>query len=102
MRKIDWAIDFSFIYYLVENLYCEDNGRPSINPVVLIKIVLIQCPFGIRSMRQTIKEFETNWAIAGSSALISANPFPIIPPPARTIVRLFIGPIQMCAVVIRI
>ena len=62
VRKIDRAIDFSFIYDLVEDLYSEDNGRPSIDPVVLIKIALIQCLFGIRSMRQTTKEIETNVA----------------------------------------
>ncbi|RCN73930.1 transposase, partial [Enterococcus faecium] len=30
-------------------------GRPSVDPVVLIKLVFIQYLFGIRSMRQTIK-----------------------------------------------
>ena len=29
LRKIDAAVDFTHIYDLVENLYCEDNGRPS-------------------------------------------------------------------------
>ncbi|GAB6932192.1 hypothetical protein JCM14719A_05450 [Calditerricola satsumensis] len=62
VRKIENAIDFSFIYDLVEDRYCPDNGRPSIDPVVLIKMVLIQYLFGIRSMRQTIKEIETNIA----------------------------------------
>lgn len=62
VRKIETALDFSFIYELVKDLYSEDNGRPSIDPVVLIKIALIQCLFGIRSMRQTIKEIETNVA----------------------------------------
>jgi transposase len=62
VRKIENAVDFSFIYELVKDLYSEDNGRPSIDPVVLIKIALIQCLFGIRSMRQTIKEIETNVA----------------------------------------
>lgn len=33
-----------------------------LNPVLLIKMVLIQYLFGIRSMRQTIKEIETNMA----------------------------------------
>src|SRR5690606_5832722 len=56
VRKIENAIDFNFIYELVEDLYCEDNGRPS------VKIALIQCIFGLRSMRQTIKEIETNVA----------------------------------------
>ena len=62
LRDIDKSIDFSFIYDLVEGYYCTDNGRPSIDPVVLFKIVLIQYTFGIRSMRQTIKEIEVNMA----------------------------------------
>jgi len=62
LRDIDKAIDFNFIYDEVKDLYCEDNGRPSVDPVVLFKIVLIQYTFGIRSMRQTIKEIEVNMA----------------------------------------
>ncbi|EDL64677.1 IS1182 family transposase [Bacillus sp. SG-1] len=62
VRKIEQAIDFEFIYDLVKDRYCLDNGRPSIDPVVLIKMVFIQYRFGIRSMRQTIKEIETNVA----------------------------------------
>lgn len=61
VRKLDAAIDFSFIYPLVEDLY-SPYGRPSIDPVVLIKMTFIQYVFGIRSMRQTIKEIETNMA----------------------------------------
>jgi len=34
LRLIDKAIDWSFIYDLVEEKYCPDNGRPSIDPVV--------------------------------------------------------------------
>ena len=62
LRDIDKAIDFRFIYGLVRDLYCGDNGRPSIDPVVLFKIVMIQYTFGIRSMRQTIKDIEVNMA----------------------------------------
>ena len=39
VRKLDVAIDFSFIYPLVEDLY-STVGRPSIDPVVLIKMTL--------------------------------------------------------------
>lgn len=42
LRKIDEAVDFEHLYDFVEKLYCEDNGRPSVDPVVLFKIVLIQ------------------------------------------------------------
>lgn len=52
-RKIDKHIDFSFIYDEVKDLYCEDNGRPSIDPVVLFKLVLIQALDGLKSMRKT-------------------------------------------------
>ena len=55
LRLIDRAIDWSFIYDLVEEKYSSDNGRPSIDPVVLIKIPLIQYLYGIKSMRQTMK-----------------------------------------------
>ncbi|SEF85585.1 Transposase domain, partial [Caloramator fervidus] len=49
VRKIEKAINFDFIYDLVKDMYCLNNGRPSIDPVVLIKIVLIQYMFGIKS-----------------------------------------------------
>ncbi|BDR32252.1 transposase (plasmid) [Enterococcus faecium] len=61
VRKIDAALDFEFIYPIVEATY-SDLGRPSIDPVILIKLVFIQYLFGIRSMRQTIKEVDTNVA----------------------------------------
>ncbi|MCR4813526.1 MAG: IS1182 family transposase [Lachnospiraceae bacterium] len=62
LRLIDEAIDWNFIYDLVEEKYCHDNGRPSMDPVMLIKIPFIQYLYGIRSMRQTIKEIEVNVA----------------------------------------
>lgn len=61
IRKIDKAIDLSFIYDKVKGLYSR-YGKESIDPVVLIKIVMIQYIFGIRSMRQTIKEINVNIA----------------------------------------
>ena len=41
LRKIDKAVDFDYIYELVGDLYCPDNGRPSCDPVVLFKMVII-------------------------------------------------------------
>ena len=62
LRKIDAAIDFTKIYDFVEDLYCEDNGRPSIDPVVLFKIVLIQHIYAIPSLRRTLDEVNMNMA----------------------------------------
>ena len=59
-RKIDKYIDFTFIYDKVKHLYSEDNGRPSVDPVVLFKIVFIQALDGIKSMRQTCKKIKVD------------------------------------------
>ncbi len=62
LRQIDKAIDWTFIYDLVEDKYSKDKGRPSIDPITLIKLPFIQYLFGIRSMRQTCKEIQVNIA----------------------------------------
>ncbi len=62
LRKIDAAVDFSKIYAMVEPLYCADNGRPSIDPVVLFKMVLIQHLYGLTSLRRTAEEVSLNMA----------------------------------------
>lgn len=62
LRKIDKYIDFSFIKDLTKDFYCPDNGRPSVAPVVLFKILFIGYLFGIRSERQLVKDIEVNVA----------------------------------------
>lgn len=62
LRKIDAAVDFNAIYDMVEPLYCEDNGRPSVDPVVLFKMVLIQHLYGLPSLRRTAEEVQVNVA----------------------------------------
>lgn len=39
LRVIDKAINWNFIYDLVEEKYCPDNGRTSIDSVMLIKFL---------------------------------------------------------------
>ena len=62
LRKIDRAVDFTRIYDFVADLYCEGNGRPSVDPVIIFKMVMIQHLFGLRSLRQTQAEVEVNVA----------------------------------------
>jgi transposase len=61
VRKIEAAIDFTFIYDLVKDIYSE-IGSPSIDPVILAKLTFIRFTLGIRSMHKTIEEVETNMA----------------------------------------
>ena len=60
LRKIDSAVDFNRLYEMVEPLYSEDNGRPSVDPVVLFKMVLIQHLYGLPSLRRTAEEVSAN------------------------------------------
>ncbi len=60
LRKIDAAVDFNRLYDMVESLYCEDNGRPSVDPVVLFKMVLLQHLYGLVSLRRTAEEVRGN------------------------------------------
>lgn len=76
VRKLEAALDWTFIYELVEEKYSEDSGRPSIDPVVLIKLPVIQYMFGLRSMRQTIREAEVNTAYRWFLGLDIQEPIP--------------------------
>lgn len=62
LRKVDVAVDFSFIHDRVKHLYCEDNGRPALDPVVLFKLLLLGYLYGVRSERQLMREVEVNVA----------------------------------------
>ena len=62
LRKIDAAVDFGKLYDIVKELYCEDNGRQSIDPVALFKMVLIQHLYGLPSLRRTAAEAKLNAA----------------------------------------
>lgn len=76
LRLIDRAINWNFIYDLVEEKYCPNNGRPSMDPVMLIKIPFIQYLYGIKSMRQTMKEIEVNVAYRWFLGLDMLDPVP--------------------------
>lgn len=62
LRKIDAAVDFDWIYEMVEPLYCEDNGQLGVDPVVLFTMVLIQHLYGLPSLWRTAEEVTLNVA----------------------------------------
>lgn len=62
LRKIDKYIDFSFINEICKPYYCENNGRPAIEPVILFKMLFIGYLYGIRSERRLVEEVSVNMA----------------------------------------
>ena len=49
LRKVEAAVDFSFIHDMCKDLYCLDNGRPAIEPELLFKMLLLGYLYGIKS-----------------------------------------------------
>ena len=41
---------------MVKPIYCADNDRPSVDPVVLFKMVLIQHLYGLTSLCRTAEQ----------------------------------------------
>ena len=62
LRQVDAAVDFEKLYEIVEPLYSEEEGRRSIDPVVLFKIVLLQHLDGNASLRGTLRRAQTDIA----------------------------------------
>ena len=91
VRKLENAMDWNFIYEMVEDSYCEDNGRPSLDPVILIKLPVVQYMFGIRSMRQTIQEIKVNNAYRWFLGLGLHDPTPHFSTFGKNYTRRFSG-----------
>ena len=58
LRKIEKVMDYDWLYERLDPYYCHGNGRPGTDPVVLIKMVLIQHIYGISSLRQTYQRIQ--------------------------------------------
>ena len=62
LRKIDKYIDFSFINEMCRPYYCENNGRPAVEPEIMFKMLFIGYLFGIRSETRLVEEVKVNIA----------------------------------------
>ena len=77
LRDLERLVDFSFVYDKVAELY-SNIGRRSVDPVVIVKMMLLGYLYGIDSERRLEQECRSISRIAGSWASISLNPCPII------------------------
>ena len=62
LRRIDRAVDFGFIHELCVPLYCADNGRPAIDPEILLRMLFIGYLYGIKSEARLEEEVYYNMA----------------------------------------
>lgn len=76
LRKLEAAVDFSFIYDEVRHLYSYGAGRPSTDPVVLVKYLLVGYLYGIESERRIEQEIQVNMAYRWFLGLDVDGPVP--------------------------
>ena len=62
LRKVDRLLDLDFLYGLTAALYCLDNGRPSIDPILFFRMQLVGYLYGIESDRRLCREIHLNLA----------------------------------------
>jgi transposase len=55
-RKLDRLVDWSFVRELAASYYAEDVGRPSIDPIVLVKLMIVGALEGIGSTRELVRQ----------------------------------------------
>ena len=62
LKKVNRLIDFNFIYDLTKPLYCDNNGRPSVDSVLFFRMQLIGYLYNIQSDRRLCEEIHLNIA----------------------------------------
>ena len=63
LRKLDAVLDLGFVYEETAHLYSRRYGRPPIDPVVLVKYLLVGFLYGIPSERQIEQRIQTDVAL---------------------------------------
>lgn len=63
LRKLEAELDFSFVYEITAPLYSKKYGRPPIDPVVILKYLLVGFLYGIPSERQIEQRIRTDVAL---------------------------------------
>jgi len=55
LRRIDGVVDWEFVRGEAARYYAQEVGRPSIDPIVLVKLMLVGAMEGIGSMRELLR-----------------------------------------------
>ena len=62
LRRLNRVLDLSFVHEAVRGHYCQDNGRPSVDPEVVIRLFLIQAIDDIVHVRELMRQVQVNLA----------------------------------------
>ena len=97
MTADDQHISFAFVRDQLKESY-SDTGRPSIDPELLLRILLIGYLYGITSERKLVEELRMHLAWRWFTGLSFDQEIPITPPSPRTDTDGFRANREMCRV----
>jgi transposase len=63
LRRVDRVLDLSWLRDELRDCYCEDNGRPGIDPEAALRLMLAGLFHGITHDRKLMREAQVNLAI---------------------------------------
>ena len=63
LRRVDACLDLGWLREEISDCYCEDNGRPSIDPEAALRLMLAGFLLGIVHDRRLMREAQVNLAI---------------------------------------
>src|SRR3954470_2602603 len=63
LARVDRVLDLSWLHDEVADLYCADNGRPSIDPEAAVRLMLAGFLLGLVHDRRLMREAQVNLAI---------------------------------------
>lgn len=76
LKKIDKILDLSHIRKLTKPYYSKSQGRPSIDPEIFFRMLIISYLYGITSDRQLCEEIQVNLAYRWFLKLSLEDPVP--------------------------
>ncbi|WP_438449022.1 IS1182 family transposase [Gorillibacterium sp. sgz5001074] len=75
LRKIHAAVDFGFVYELVEQSYCKYYGRPANEPELLFRLLFLQILYSLSDER-VIQDAQVNLAYKWFIGINPEDPLP--------------------------
>lgn len=75
LKRVDRVLDFSWLHDAVHECYCQDNGRPSIDPESALRLMLAGFFEGIVHDRKLMRRGRRIWRFVGLRATGWTNPF---------------------------
>src|ERR1700686_4492739 len=87
LRLIDRHVDLDFIRAKLKNSY-SDTGRPSIDPELLLRMLLVGYLYGVTSERKLVEELRMHLAWRWFLRSGDSAPLHVFQEPARTFSRI--------------